>query len=287
MFRPRPMHTFLATTMAMAIAIAAPGPADAGAWTQPKGGAYIKIAGAGLDTRARFDRDGTRVAFGDDGDRSSTRYRSRELRLYAEYGASDAVTLYGSAAYKDLATEQVAASLESNGRSDVYAGVRYRLRPGAVPVSLSGEVKVPTGYDTGEQPALGAGTTDLAGRLLVGTSFGRAYATGDVGFVYRSGRYRNEFVFASEAGSRLIGPVYARTVLRGVRALGAAGAAQQGVVFDPGLSSPRMLLLDGTVGLDIGDGVSVEGALSHVVSGRESLAGNTVEISLVMLWGRP
>ncbi len=285
MLLPRSAHIPL--VIAAAIAAAAPGPAHAGAWTQPKGSAYIKIAAAGLDTRTRFDRNGARVAFGEDGDLSSTKYRSRELRLYAEFGASDAVTLYGSAAYKDLAIEQVAASLESNGGSDVYAGVRYRVRAGSVPVSLAGEAKIPTGYDIDEQPALGAGTTDITGRLLVGTSFGKAYATGDVGFVYRSGRYRNEFVFSSEVGSRLFGPIYARTVLRGVRALGAAGAAQPGVVFDPGLSSPRMILLDGTVGLDVGDGVSLEGALSHVLNGRESLAGNTVEISLVMLWGAP
>ena len=165
--------------------------------------------------------------------------------------------------------KKIAVIHETNGGSDLYTGVRYRLRGGAVPVSLSGEVKIPTGYDIDEQPALGAGKADLAGRLLVGTSFGRAYVTGDVGFVYRAGRYRNEMVFSGEAGSRLVGPIHARTALRGVRALGDPGDVQQGVIFDPGLSSPRMLLLDGAVGLDTGDGVSVEGgqllSLDHVI----------------------
>jgi len=86
----------------LALLIVAPGSADAGAWTQPKGSAYIKIAAAGLDTRSRFDREGHRVGFDDLGGTTSlaTEYRSREIRIYAEYGASDAVTLYGSLAYR-------------------------------------------------------------------------------------------------------------------------------------------------------------------------------------------
>ena len=266
--------------------ILAPASARAGAWTQPSGTAYIKVAAAGLDTRSRFDRDGNRVGFDDGGGLTrSTEFRSRELRIYGEYGASDAVTIYGSLAYKDLATEQLASRFEARGGGDLYAGVRYRLRDGSVPVSLSIDGKIPTGYDITDQPSLGTGKADLGARLLAGTSFGRAYVTGDAGFLYRSGRYRNEMVFSGEAGTRLPGPIYTRALLRGIHALGRPATEDQGAIFDPGLSSPRELLLVGTVGLDVGDGVSLEAALAHVLNGREALAGNTVEISVVMLLG--
>lgn len=275
-----------ALKLLLAVSIMVPCSAHAGAWTQPRGNAYIKVAAAGLDTRSRFDRDGSRVGFDDGGGLTrSTEYRSRELRIYAEYGASDAVTLYGSLAYKDLATEQLASRFEARGGSDLYLGVRHRLRHGSVPVSLSIDAKIPTGYDIADQPALGAGKADLGARLLAGTSFGRAYVTGDAGFVYRAGRYRNEMVFSGETGSRLVGPLYARALLRGVHALGEPADADQGAIFDPGLSSPRELALAGTVGLDVGDGVSLEAALSHVLGGRDALAGNTVEVSVVMLLG--
>ena len=275
-----------ALKLLLAASILVPCSAHAGAWTQARGNAYIKVAAAGLDTRSRFDRDGNRVGFDDGGGLTrSTEYRSRELRIYAEYGATDAVTLYGSLAYKDLATEQLASRFEARGGGDLYLGVRRRIHSGNVPVSLSIDAKIPTGYDITDQPAMGTGKADLGARLLAGTSFGRAYVTGDVGFVYRSGRYRNEMVFSGETGSSLLGPIYARTVLRGIHALGEPADTDQGAIFDPGLSSPRELSLAGTVGVDVGDGVSLEAALSHVLGGRDALAGNTVEVSVVMLLG--
>jgi hypothetical protein len=272
--------------LAVAVGVTAPAPAHAGAWTRPRGDAYVKIAGAGIDTRSRYNQTGDRVGFGETGTPSPpVTYQSRELRLYLEYGATETVTLVGSCTYKELRTEQSAVVSESKGAGDLYAGVRIRLRGGAVPVSLSGDAKIPTGYDIREQPVLGGGKACLTGRLLVGTSLGRAYATADAGLTYRAGSFRNELVFSGEVGSRISGPIRARTRLHVTRALGSVGNRTQGAIFDPGLASPRMLLLDGAVGVDLGEGVSVEAALSNALSGRDALAGNTVEIGLVMMLG--
>lgn len=263
-----------------------PGFAIAGAWTEPQGGAYVRFAGAGIDTRDRFDSEGNRVAYDDGGAAGPVRYRDRELRLYAEYGLRDAVTLYGSATYKSVRTEQGTASSENVGVSDLGIAARVRVRGGGAPIALAVEALVPSGYSTTGSPTLGSGEAQITLRGLWGVGLGRAYATGDAGFTYRAGRYRNELVYSGEAGSRLMGPAYARVVARGVRAFGEPSGRPQGAVFDPGLTSPRSLELAATAGVDLGGGVSLEGGLTHALSGRDSLAGNSLELALVMAFGQ-
>jgi hypothetical protein len=274
-----------AAVFGFALLLGLTGPARAalaGAWTQARGHVYFRAAVSGVDTDERFDVDGERVPFQESGAAiRDTEYRSRELRLYAEYGITDLVTGYGSLAYARLRMEQVSVRYETNGAADLYLGVRYRLTRGGPPVSVSGEVKVPTGYATEETPALGAGTADGTARLLAGISRGRSYGTAEAGFTLRAGDFQNELLYAAEVGWSAPRTLSARAVLRGRRALGEpspeTGASP---LFDPGLASPRLATIDGVLGFEVARGVTLETGISRVLGGRNALAGTALEVAL-------
>lgn len=254
---------------------------EAGAWTQPVGGYYGRIGFAGIDTHARFDGSGDRVAYQTSGTIArDAEYRSRELRGYGEYGVLERLTLYGSLSYKRLAVEEQAALHETNGPGDLYLGARGRLTRGGPPLSIAGEVKLATGYSTDENPSLGAGQSDATIKVLSGLSGARWYATGDLGWTHRAGSFQNQLVSSLEAGGRAGSRLGGRAVLRWARSIGELRALPAGG-FDPALASPRMLVLDGAVSADVGANVSLELAVSSTLSGNNSLAGNTLEIAVV------
>jgi len=252
----------------------------AGAWTQSRGGYYGRVAFAGIDTEGRFDGDGERIAFQTSGTIARNgEYRSREIRGYGEYGVLERLTAYGSLTYKRVAVEDLTTVRETYGFSDLDLGGRYRLTPdGLPPVSVAAEARVPTGYSTDDNPALGAGQFDGTVKLLAGVSSAGWYATGDVGWMARGGRYQDQFVGSLEAGGRA-SRYGGRTVLRWAQSVG--GEEPAGLGFDPALASPRMLMLDAALAVETLPGVNLEFALSHVLTGRSALAGNTLEVALV------
>ncbi len=266
----------LATTIWPSISLA-------GAWVQPEDRGYFRIGYFGMDSRSRYDENGDRIGlYTRSGGSRPVEYGDRELRGYGEYGIGDRVTAIGSITWKQLQNRQPTAIFETTGSGDLHLGARVGLRRGAVPLSAELELKLPTAYDETVAPALGSGSTDALVRFLAGTSWGRGYATSDVGYGLRGGGYRDEFRYTGEVGNRLIGPLYARAVARGIAALGAGGSpsASERDIFDPGLASPRSLLLAGTIGCDVGGGLAVEASFEHAAMGRDALAGNGLEVAL-------
>src|SRR5262245_6937554 len=238
------------------------------------------MAGAGIDTRSRFDGSGSRVGLQLSGPAGrETLYRGREGRLYVEYGVLDALTGYGSFLYKDVRLEQPSVVYRTRGGGDAALGVRWRLVPGRVPLSVAAEANVPTGYESADNPALGAGQVDATVRALAGVSGGWWYGTADAGYTHRAGRYRDEVVLTAEVGGRAASRYGGRVVLRGVRSLGST-EAMQGTVFDPSLASPRSLVLDTVASVAISRAVSIEAGVSQARTGRNTLAGNTLELGL-------
>jgi hypothetical protein len=265
------------------IAVSSPTRADAGAWLQPEGRGYLRLSYFGMDTSSRFDESGARTGlFTRSGGSRPVEYGDREIRGYAELGVSDRVTAYGSLAWKRVRNTQPTAVFETTGPGDLHAGARYGLARGRVPLSVAFELKIPTAYDETDAPALGAGAVDGTARALIGTSWGWGYTTADAGYGVRGGGYRDELLLSGEVGSRFAGPLYGRTVARGVYALGSgstSGAAER-EVFDPGLASPRSLVFSGTLGVDVGRGLAIEATFEHAAGGRDALSGNGLELAL-------
>jgi hypothetical protein len=269
--------------------------AFAGAWTQPRGDSYLRVTYAWWSTRTRFNADGKKAALEGPGrPERGTEYRDRELRVYGEYGIVDRLTAYGSLAYKRVQLFEPTAIVfggvlpeathTTSGIGDVILGGRFRILDGRVPVSVAAEVKAPSGYSPSASPSLGNGMVDAAVRGLVGTSAGWIYATADAGWSHRGGSYQDEFLFSAEIGGQLLSRHYFwRGVLRGRRSLGAMESSDL-AVFDPSLASPRALELGLVVGEELVSGVHIEAGLSHILSGRNSLAGNALEVGVT--WSR-
>jgi hypothetical protein len=257
--------------------------ASAGAWVQPENRGYFRLAYFGMDSRTRYDGEGERVGlYSRSGGSRPVEYGDREVRGYGEYGISDRVTAYGSITWKQVQNRQPTAVFETTGSGDLYLGGRVALRSGAVPWAAALELKLPTAYDETVAPALGSGSVDAIARLLAGTSWGWGYTTFEAGYSLRGGGYRDEWLYSGEVGSRVAGPLYARAVARGVVSLG-SGTSEEAAsreVFDPGVASPRSLTLSGTLGVDLGGGLALEGSFEHAAPGRDTLAGNGVEVGL-------
>ncbi len=282
----------LAAVVAVALLASLPASGRAGAWTQPVGHVYARASYAYLNSRVRFDEHGERVGLEATGQPvRGTEYSLRELRLYGEYGAAGRLTLYGSTAYKrarllvpqSIVFGRVLApeSHRTSGFGDLNTGVRLRLLDGRVPISVAGEAKIPTGYSTTANPALGNGERDVTARALAGSSVGPLYGTADAAWTHRGGAFVDELGGSFEAGGRLLDYYTIRGVIRGLRPVGTPRSASEGALFDPATSSPRSLTFDLAVGAEVLAGMTLEAAFSKIISGENTLAGTSFEAGLV------
>jgi len=277
-------HAFLpAPVIAMVCAIlVAPPCARAGAWTQAPGSLYARLTYAGITSQTRFDAGGARVdltprfTFAAQG--GATEYRAREARAYAEYGLVERFTAYGSITLKRVVMDEPAVKSTKFGTGDLILGGRYRVLGGRVPLSVASELKIPTGYSGDSAPSLGAGDLAHTVRALAGASWGWLYTTADAGWTHRTKGYPNEYVYSAELGGALPLSLSWRSVLRGVRTIEKGANPSGGPLFDPERARSRYLTLDGVLGIPVFPGLLLEAGISHVLNGRNALAGNSLEI---------
>lgn len=157
--------------------------ARAGAWTQPRGQAWLKVAGIYQFADEFYANDpavlanGRVVSPGDsrpyDEDGSS---RQRMLWLEAEVGLTDRWTVGVQAPWKDLRFEDRVQVTRSWGWGDVRAVNRFALLTGPHRLTLRNAVKLPTGRfstATGQIP-IGENQTDIETTLQWGHGLGRA-----------------------------------------------------------------------------------------------------------------
>jgi hypothetical protein len=191
-------ESFLIRRMVAALfsffAMAWVGDVGAGAWTQPKGEAWVKVAAIYQFADQFYANDpavlpdGTVINPGDsrpyDEDGSS---RQRVLWLEAEYGVTDRWTLGFQAPWKDLRFEDRVQVTQSQGWGDVRAVSRFALFDGAHRLTIRNMVKFPTGRfstATGQIP-IGENQSDIETTLQWGHSLGRALSWAGVEFGYR------------------------------------------------------------------------------------------------------
>jgi hypothetical protein len=156
--------------------------ASAGAWTQPRGAAWIKVAGLYQSADEYYaDRDailpdgssvqpGDRRPYDDNG-----RSEQFVLWLEGEYGLTERLTLGAQAIWKDLRYEDDFSRSRSYGWGDTWAVARYAILTGRQRLSARSSFKFPTGKfstEVGEIP-IGENQPDLDVGLQWGVSLGR------------------------------------------------------------------------------------------------------------------
>ncbi len=166
----------------------------AGAWTQPRGEVWFKVAGIYQFSDEFYANDrvvlpgGRVVEPGEsrpyDEDGSS---RQRVLWMEAEVGLTDRWTLGVQAPWKDLRFEDRVQVTRSWGWGDMRAVSRFALLTGGHRLTLRNAVKFPTGrfsVSTGQIP-IGENQADVETSLQWGHSLGRALSWVGAEFGYR------------------------------------------------------------------------------------------------------
>ena len=269
--------TLALSLAAFAVAAFAP-PARAGAWTREPGSLFLKLGYERWYTSARYDSAGHRVSYLPPAQSSleKAQFRSQVARLYVEYGLMDGLTAAASGGWAHIEAEGLDRFSRSSGATDVTLELRRRLLRAPLVVSLSGETKLPTGYEPSRFPALGSGRADVGARVDAGLSNARGYVTADVGYRVRGGEQANEVPLGIEAGVSALKDLMVRGALRGAIT---SGRASGGARFDPALSDSRFV--SATAGLVLrGKPFDAVFDVDRMLAGRNTLAGTRFSVSL-------
>ena len=293
--RLQSFHPLLPWVPLALLLAAAPAQLHAGAWTQPQGGFYSKLAGLSFSSVAYLDLDGERQDRAEDprGELSDRGYSA-----YLEYGLLERLTLVASLPYKSLEfrnpTEaRYFEALDStivrqhpdqsaSGLADLELRLRWRLLLEPA-VSLAAGGKLPLGYEVPTEipesyVPLGTGETDAEVRLLVGTSLYPVpgYVTGTLGYRRRGGEYGDELFHGLEGGysfDRLL----LKGVIEGIQTLGDCGATGEGGGL---VGDQNNLKLSPGLIWSLSDRVEISADLFHIVSGCNTAAGTTYALGL-------
>lgn len=181
-------------------ALVSASPAVAGAFTLEPG--EIKLFSAGLLSSGDkyFDRKGKLRSRGD--------YSKYDFQVYAEYGALDGITLFGSTGLQKIKTEAGKThTREGIGRTEFGARVRLHQSGGLI-VSAQASGVIAGAPSSDALAVVGEGDDQADARGLVAYSFemfGRpAFVDLGAGYRYRSGRPADEARIDATFGIRPI-----------------------------------------------------------------------------------
>jgi hypothetical protein len=297
------MRYATALIAAFVVAALAP-PAYPGAWVQKRGGYYFKVSGAYLSTTKEYNFKGDRVNIrqGQPGI-SETSYQDISFSGYLEYGASERLTVVASAPFKILTSKRTEQADEfsptrrleatNGGLGDLLLALRYSLVAGKIPISVQGGAKFPLGYDAmpdDQSAPLGSGKLDVEGYLLAGASLYPLplYITGGAGYRLRTGDLADDVLLAIEGGGqygRLQAKVTFDASLSTVEPRDLSSQTADGEVPTSTVTSAvdqDQFKLSPGIALAINDGVQVTAEVFHIVGGKDTVAGTTYAIGLVL-----
>jgi hypothetical protein len=207
---------------------------SASGWTQKKNSGYFQLGGLIMSGDKFYNNDGDKI--------SMPKLTDFSLSLYAEYGVTNELTLFGSFPFfkslsldeiKDDITNTVVSESESkSGLSDFDIGLRYNLgKLGSTSFTAGIMFGLPVGDDKIENGLL-LGDGEFNQQIFVGFghSFnGPIYLAGKIGFNNRVEGYSDEFHYSFEAGYRVSNPLLVMFKARGVKSLNNGDAVKGGI----------------------------------------------------------
>ncbi len=301
------IHRITTIGMFLLLLIFLPNKSHAGAWAQKKHGYFFKVSGNYLLTSNEYNFRGEKVPlFQDLNVYRDAEFEDLNLTFYLEYGLFDRFTLIANLPIKQTTSRRIEESLyfgsrefsrTTRGFSDLTLGLRTQLINIPLAVSVQGDVKVPLGYDTtpdNDGPTLGTGEVDVDGWLLLGRSLYPlpVYLTGGVGYRRRGGRFNDEVLYNFEVGAtpgRWLFKVtfdaihntttppdlYGRTL---VLPLPGGGGVTPEVQF----GDQHIYKLIPGIFYQFKKGWAVQAEAIHVLGGKDTIAGTTLSLGLVL-----
>ncbi|UTW54340.1 hypothetical protein [Kordiimonas sp. SCSIO 12610] len=259
--------------IALCAMVAAPAPAFAGAWTAKKGSAYNKFAINTFDSSALF---GTQ-------EEGFEEFTDLNFTFYGEYGITDDLTFFGSAALKRITRTDFGVQVTNEGVGDVDLGLRYNFYNDDFVFSGQFLFKAPYLYDEDADLPLGNGQEDYEFRLLFGKTLGRlGYFGAEAGYRFRAGDPVDEFRYLIEYGFDVTDNVYLRAKLDGT-----LNAQSGDNLVDTTSANPALPLafdlgkLETTAGWKINDNFVGEFTVTSNIYGDNTLRGTNFQFAVV------
>lgn len=240
-------------------------PAFAGAWPQAAGTMEV-IAGA---TYSESDS-------GFDGRVGGTdpKFRKLEVAPLISWGVGSDTTISVQPSWQRLKADNAAGgSDKGSGLADAEFAVRRTIwQDGADIVALAPLIRVPLGYDKGDQPPLGSGKVDAEMRALYGHGFADGFFDAQVAYRTRGGPAADELRLDLTAGLRPDADWLLLAQSFNAVSVGTPGA---------GYGDVRRYKLQLSVVRKLTDDVSLQFGLSKAIGGRN--AGGE-RMALLALW---
>lgn len=283
---------------------------QAGAWTQPAGGYYLKLAPAFLRTSEEFDYRGRRQPIAaEEFATADAVFTDFSLSAYLEYGLRQHLTLIAQFPFRALRTERQLLiggglarqqeRLHTFGIGDLTLALRHALRPGPLVISLQTGLKLPSRYarqPTG--PPLGTGEVDGEFHLQAGRSLYPlpAYFSASLGYRRRGGPLHDEWLYAAELGWTA-GILQARLAVDGIRNTATPPDIAGRPVVTPlpggGGTVPELIAgdqhvtkLSATLACSVRPGRILQAELLRPAAGTNALGGTTWVLGLVITGNR-
>lgn len=267
-----------ASVFFLALTALLPARALAGAWTQPQGGFYDRIAANYYFADHSFDSEGDRQHMAADG-----RFTDANLSNYVEYGLTDRMTLINSLYYKYLHSDDTAREITTWGVGDIDVAARFKLAEGKAGVlSAQALVKIPNAYDKNDDLPLGNGQIDVEAKLLYGRSLWPlfpGYFNVELGYRWRAEEPSDEIRYLAEVGSDFGKNFYGRAKLDGIYSRD-NGKKTDGNGNPTTTNSFDLAKLDLTLGYRLTSAWSVEAAWTPAAYGQNTAAGATYTLAL-------
>ncbi len=230
-----PMRRPLGHLVLFALLWLIPAMAQAGAWTQPKGGGYLK-AWFRLQAALGF-LDGYHDEAGDN--HYTDNYSETGFALYGEYGITDWLTLIGAWAPVKVYHLQQQGGVTVVRPDDPLFGFRFGLLQKELRVSLQVDTRVPAVTDRSFGPffavnketgvldeplgvlRVGSGVWDIEPRVQLGYGSNRGHWGVEVGWRFRTGGFQDALVWLMEGGYRFVPRFYATVRIAQIQPRGA------------------------------------------------------------------
>lgn len=250
----------------------------AGAWTLGKGKLYDRLSLNYYYADDRFDKNGDRLRFDDNGDFSDINGAN-----YLEYGITDRITLINSLYFKYIEKDDDVAKTTTYGLGDIDLAMKVKVLEGKAGIlSAQGLVKIPEAYDRNDRVPLGNGQYDLELKFLYGLSlwpYLPGYCGVEAGYRWRLSDPSDEFRYLVEFGVDFTEDLYGRVKLDGIYSIDNGSHLDSG--GNPTATNNFDLgKLDVTLGYKITPAWGLEASYTPEIYGQNTAAGATYTLAV-------
>jgi hypothetical protein len=250
----------------------------AGAWIQPSGSSFLKVAFLSQETTERYFLDGDRIPYFFEG-------RNETRAVFFEYarGITDRIDVCLQLPVYRISFDDLANDRTSTGAGDLRVEARYNVLKEPVVFTLGGGVKFPTGefVNDAEIVPVGEGQydVDVFGELARSLWPLPGYVSGRLGYRFRGANdetnidFGDEIVYRLELGMRALGGLDVKTTVHGLYGL-------ESTSFGLTIDSLRReaLYLEPGASYVLGDGRRVEVSVPFTIRGRNWPAGPVLSV---------